>query len=128
MCGAQLRSSDGRIARTAGAVLMGLTLAACDSPQPEYGVPDTEGQTTEVETTGGETSTTAATDGTDATTEATTDGTTGGSDSGSESSTTDMGTTVGPEPEYGVPATDTDTTTGEPEPEPDYGIPAIPDK
>src|SRR5262245_18730513 len=47
-CGAKLRSADGGIARTAIAVVLGLTaatgLAACGGPSaPKYGVPATDG-------------------------------------------------------------------------------------
>jgi hypothetical protein len=47
-CGTKLRSADGTIARTAIAVLLGITaatgLAACGSPPaPKYGVPATDG-------------------------------------------------------------------------------------
>ncbi len=78
-CGARL-GGDARLLRSATAVLMGLTLAACpgeSKPEPEYGVPATESATG---TTGMTTTGTTTTAG----------------------STTVMTTA---EPDYGVPAT-----------------------
>jgi hypothetical protein len=100
-CGATIR--DATVVRTAGAVLMGLTLAGCPgdedpSPtsagEPEYGVPATESNSGEP------------------TDESGTDDTGGSTDTGAETGET---ISVG-EPEYGVPETD---SVGEP----DYGVP-----
>jgi hypothetical protein len=92
----------GAVGRTAGAVLMGLTLAGCPGddvggpvPQPEYGVPATESGEP-IDDTGSEAST----------------GHEDGTGTGAE---TDATTSVG-EPEYGVPET---SSVGEP----DYGVP-----
>ena len=95
-CGASMHDPAGSVRRTAGAVLMGLSIAstACVA-EPEYGVPATESDTNQPGT--------GSTSGTDDTTSESTTGTTDSTDS------------VG-EPEYGVPETD---SVGEP----DYGVP-----
>jgi hypothetical protein len=94
-CGAEIGGS--RLASTAAAVLMGLALSAC----PGKGN-DSDTATSTMSTGTG-------------------DSTTGNSTGGSESSTTDAvtssGTTQLPEPEYGVPVTETTA-------EPDYGVPS----
>ena len=102
-CHRPLRDSGGRIGRTAGALLMGLSLGACGdnkddgdssassiTAQPDYGVPATEGEpeygvvSTGESTTGGESSS--------------------GDESSSSSGDTGGTTSVG-EPDYGVPGT-----------------------
>ncbi|MEE2751655.1 MAG: putative metal-binding motif-containing protein [Myxococcota bacterium] len=41
-CGAVVSGGGGRLLKTAGAAMLGLTLSAgCDQPQPDYGIPDT---------------------------------------------------------------------------------------
>ncbi|MEZ4450308.1 MAG: hypothetical protein R3B09_12595 [Nannocystaceae bacterium] len=135
-CGSTI-SEGGAIARTATAVLMGLTLGCTGGePQPEYGVPATESASmTDASTTEGTTdgssgsasasSTSAGTSGTDSDT-----GTSGTSTS---STTTTSGSTTF-EPDYGVPDTSGTTagtgttassTTGTPmtTAEPEYGVP-----
>ncbi len=99
-CGADNRSVEGRAARAATAVLMGLVLSGCPDKEPEP-------------------TTTDGTDGSGSASE------TGGSSTGQDSS----GTTFTPEPEYGVPVTtggepeygvpSTESASGEP----DYGVP-----
>ncbi len=142
-CGAALPGPAGRLARAAGAALLGVMLASCSEVQALYGVATTSEATTD---TPNPTETTGATD---PTTMAATEGNTTGEPTGGMSGTqgetgettgtgTDEsgGTTVDTEatgtgdssgsesgsgtmtdgPEYGVPG----TTTG---PEPEYGVP-----
>ncbi|HEY0136554.1 MAG TPA: hypothetical protein VGB85_20870 [Nannocystis sp.] len=96
-CGAELRGSESRALRAAGAVLLGLALSGCADKEPDT-ASDSEGMT-------GTSGTSGATDATGSDTGAT--GT--GSDSSGDTST------GGPEPEYGVPMTTS---------EPDYGVPS----
>jgi len=88
-CGGQVRGADGRVLRGASAVLLGLALSGCPNKEPE---PTTTGDTG-TGSSGGETDTEADTD-------------------------TEAGTTLIPEPEYGVPVTT--SVSGEQ----DYGVPA----
>lgn len=99
-CGAAI-ASDGAAARTATAVLMGLTLSACPvvEPQPEYGVPATESATESATSTTEGTTEGTATEGATTTTSDTTTTTS------STTSATTMESTVTGEPEYGVPDT-----------------------
>ena len=95
-CGVDNRSAEGRTARAATAVLMGLMLSGCPDKEPEPSGTGTD--------TGTGTGSGTDTDGASST------GTGTGTD------TDASGTTFMPEPEYGVPV----TTSG---PEPDYGVP-----
>jgi hypothetical protein len=126
-CGRTLRDEQGRVSRTAGAVLMGLALVACGDKDDTDGG-DSSGSGSETSDTGtgetGETGegtgTSGTSDGTDATGDAT----------GNATMSTDAG-----EAEYGVPdtglETDTSTTDGtdtgtsdstDSGVEPDYGV------
>ncbi len=95
-CGVDNRSAEGRTARAATAVLMGLMLSGCPDKEPEP-----SGTGTDTGTGSGS--------GTD------TDGASS-TGTGTGTDTDASGTTFMPEPEYGVPV----TTSG---PEPDYGVP-----
>lgn len=130
-CGEALRLDAGIVGRTAGAMLLGLTLASCvggdDSTtvaEPEYGVPATESASTTMDTDGGTDSNTSTTNDVTSAGEAEygvadtgpwgTSSTTLDTDTDTD---TDGSTSVG-EPEYGVPTTDGSTSL-----EPDYGVP-----
>jgi len=97
-CGVDNRSAEGRTARAATAVLMGLMLSGCPDKEPEPSGTGTD--------TGTGTGTGSGTD---------TDGASS-TGTGTGTDTDASGTTFMPEPEYGVPV----TTSG---PEPDYGVP-----
>ena len=88
-CGARLRSDTGMIGRTAGAMLLGLSMTACpgDDSTADTGASNSESNTMGM----------------------TGDDSTGGSMSGSASMSGSDATTISPEPEYGVG----DTTFGE---------------
>jgi hypothetical protein len=96
-CGAELRGSESRALRAAGAVLIGLALSGCADKEPDTGS-DSDGMTGTAGTTDASGST----------------GDTGATETGSDSSG-DTTSTGGPEPEYGVPMTTA---------EPDYGVPS----
>ena len=52
-CGESLRRADGSIARTAGAIVLGIVAVGCGDetqPMPAYGVPDVSAQSTSAET------------------------------------------------------------------------------
>lgn len=98
-CGVDNRSAEGRTARAATAVLMGIMLSGCPDKEPDS----------------------TSTSGTDSTGTGTDSGSGGSSSStGETTGTTFMPepeygvpvTTSGPEPDYGVPGTDTATTDG----------------
>lgn len=95
-CGADNRGVEGRAARAATAVLMGIMLSGCPDKEPEP-----TGTGTDSSTDGGSGSGS---------------GSEGASSTGAGTDTDTSGTTFTPEPEYGVPV----TTSG---PEPDYGVP-----
>jgi hypothetical protein len=124
-CGVEIPGVEAR-AKTATAVVMGLTLAGCmGETQPLYGVVDdggdwtaTSGSTTSDDSTTGSTTamegSATSDDSTSGSTDAGTSSTTGDTDTdtdtdtdgstGDSSTTDETGTSVG-EPEYGVPDT-----------------------
>lgn len=97
-CGAENRSVEGRAARAATAVLMGLALSGC--PDKEPGPTTNSGSSTDSEASSGSDT------GSD----------TGGSESSGSGTDSDSMPMTTAEPEYGVPV----TTSGEQ----DYGVPA----
>lgn len=119
-CGAVLRTESGGLGRTAGAMLMGLTLASCTGDdksttigEPEYGAPATESVGTTMDTDGG----------TDGMTSTTNDVTSSGE---AEYGVADTGFTTSSTGSSSGTATDTDTDTdtdGSTSLEPDYGVP-----
>lgn len=106
-CGAENRGAEGRAARAATAVLMGIMLSGCPDKEPDP----------------------TSSDGTDSGSGSGSSSDTGGSSStGDDSSGTTFTpepeygvpvTTSGPEPDYGVPSTESASASGEP----DYGVP-----
>lgn len=105
-CGAENRAAEGRAARAATAVLMGLALSGCPGKDPGPTTNSASGTDTE-DSSGSGTETDTDTGSS----------TTGDASSGSGSgSGTDTMTMTSAEPEYGVPV----TTSGEQ----DYGVPA----
>ena len=122
-CGEEVYDRGGGIlGRTAGAVLMGLTLAGCPAgatggTSAAYGVPTTDSSTATGSTTDGDSSSTTTGEG-DSTGSSTS---TGASDSTGPSSSTGPGTSSGTDTGTGGSTT---TGTGSTGISPDYGSPA----
>ncbi len=126
-CGARVRDVHGRISRTAGALLMGLSLTACGDKDPDETTAhasDTEmsssassssSSSSSSSTSSTSTSTSTSTDATGQPAygvPATTSGTTASTTAGTGTTTESDSSSSGPAPAYGVPA-----STGFPEPE-----------